>query len=203
MLTKRQTTRDAYNPIRGLTMARLVAMEDSAERGQYADLQWFYHHMERSNVTIQSAMSRRLAFLDAVDWEIRQVENADPTLANEQADFLRYTYDRIAIFKEASRFLASSLFRSYAHLEKAFTGYGNLVARLKPIEPWFWVRQNRFAPWQFNPDSHSVNNAGQPVDRRNFVILEAPALHRAIARHFFSKALAFADWDIALETCAN
>ena len=60
MLTKRQTTRDAYNPIRDLTMARLVAMEDSAERGQYANLQWFYHHMERSDVTIRSAMSRRV-----------------------------------------------------------------------------------------------------------------------------------------------
>ena len=48
MLTKRQTNRDAYNPIQGLPMARLVAMEDSAERGQYSDLQWFYHHMERA-----------------------------------------------------------------------------------------------------------------------------------------------------------
>ena len=108
-------------------MARLVAMEDSAERGQYADLQWFYHHMERSDVTIQSAMSRRLAFIDAVDWEIRQVENADPTLANEQADFLRYAYDRIANVKEASRFLGAALFRGFSHLEKSYTGYGNLA----------------------------------------------------------------------------
>ena len=35
-LNKKQTWRDFYNPIRGLTMTRLVAMEDQAERGQFA-----------------------------------------------------------------------------------------------------------------------------------------------------------------------
>ena len=58
-LTKKQTWRDFYNPIRGLTMARLVAMEDQAERGQYADLQWFYYFMEKTDVTIMSASARR------------------------------------------------------------------------------------------------------------------------------------------------
>ncbi len=59
-------------------MARTVAMEDAAERGQHADLQWFYHYMERVDVTIQSAIARRPAFVDALDWEIRTVEGADP-----------------------------------------------------------------------------------------------------------------------------
>jgi hypothetical protein len=47
-------------------MSRVVAMEDAAERGQFADLQWFWHHMERTEVTVQAALARRLAFIDAV-----------------------------------------------------------------------------------------------------------------------------------------
>jgi phage gp29-like protein len=203
MLLKRQTWRDFYNPIRGLTMARLVAMEDQAERGQHADLQWFYHHMERSDVTIMSAIARRLAFIESLDWEIRAVENADPVLAAEQADLLRYAYDRIANFKEAAAFLAGAIFRGFAHVEKVYTGYGNLVSRLEPVEQWFWVRPVPQSAWRFNSESRPHESAGQIVDRRHFCVMESLPLHRAIGRHFFSKQLALADWDVALETSAN
>ena len=203
MLTKKPSWRENYNPIRGLTMTRLVGLEDSADRGQPGDLQWFYYHMERSDVTIQAAVARRLAFLDSVDWEIRQVENADPALATEQADFLRYAYDRIANFKEASRNLARSLFNGYAILEKSFTGYGNLVNRLDLIEPWYWIRPQKYPDWRFNPDARSTEQIGEAVQRDHLCIMESPPLFRAIGRHFFCKSLAFADWDQALETCAN
>ncbi|MFH0880952.1 MAG: DUF935 family protein [Lentisphaerota bacterium] len=203
MLIKKQTWRDFYNPIRGLTMARLVAMEDQAERGQYADLQWFYYHMERSDVTIMSAIARRLSFLDSLDWEIRMVDNADPVLAQEQADLLRYAYDRIANFKQATCFLALSLFRGFSMMEKVYTGYGNLVARLEPIEQWFWIRKGFMGDWRFNPDSKSQDSKGEPIDPKDFCMMESTPLNRAIGRNFFSKQLAMADWDVALETSAN
>ena len=203
MLAKKQTWRDYYNPIKGLTMARLISMEDQAERGQYADLQWFYYFMERSDVTVMSAIARRLSFLNSLDWEIRLVESADPTLAQEQADFLRYAYDQVENFKEASYVLALSLFRGYAHLEKIYAEQNSLVTHLQPIEQWFWIKKGMFGDWRFNPDSRSQESEGQIVSRQNFCIMESPALHRAIGRHFFSKSLALADWDIALETSAN
>src|SRR5512139_3005871 len=112
------TWRDWYNPLKGLSMSRIVAMEDAAERGQFADLQWFWHHMERTDVTVQAAIARRLSFIDSIDWEIRASESADPVLAAEQAELLTYAYNRIANFKEATKFLASSLFRGFAHVEK-------------------------------------------------------------------------------------
>ncbi len=120
MLHRPTTTwRDHYNPLRGLTMSRIVGMEDATERGQHADLQWFYHYMERVNVTIQSAIARRLAFVDALDWEIRTVEGADPVLAQEQADLLRYAYDRIDNLKQAAhdlgRFRPFMKRKEYAH----------------------------------------------------------------------------------------
>ena len=202
-LNKKQTWRDFYNPIRGLTMTRLVAMEDQAERGQFADLQWFFYHMERSDVTIMSAIARRLSFLDSLDWDIHIAEGSDPYLANDQADLLRYAYDRISNFKQATYFLAGSLFRGFAHVEKVYTGYGNLVSRLEPVEQWFWIKKGMFGDWRFNAESRSQESQGVAIDRRNFCIMESVPLNRAIGRHFFSKSLANADWDVALETSAN
>jgi phage gp29-like protein len=63
--------RDAYNPLRGLGMARLVSLLEAGERGEYADLQWFYHFMERSDPMIYAVLQRRRAALLAVDWDIR------------------------------------------------------------------------------------------------------------------------------------
>ena len=202
-LVKRQSSREFYNPIRGLSLSRLVALEDQAERGQHADLQWFYYHMEKADVTILAAMARRLAFIDALDWEIKQVENADPVLAQEQAGVLRYAYDRIANLKEATRFLAGALFRGFAHLEKIYTGWGRYVSRRELREQWYWIKKLPGGEWAFNPESKSVDQQGLPVDRRDFCVLEASPIHRAIGRHFFSKTLAFADWDTALENSAN
>jgi hypothetical protein len=52
--------RDAYNPLRGLSMPRLVSLLEAGERGQYADLQWFYHYMERSDAMVSGTWGRIL-----------------------------------------------------------------------------------------------------------------------------------------------
>ena len=69
--------RDSYNPLRGLNMCRLVSMLEAGERGQYADLQWFYYFMERSDAMIASVIQRRRAALLSVDWDIRLVAGRD------------------------------------------------------------------------------------------------------------------------------
>ncbi|MCX6997011.1 MAG: DUF935 family protein [Kiritimatiellaeota bacterium] len=57
-------------------MPRLVTLLEAGERGQYADLQWFYHYMERSDAMVFAVMQRRRAALLACDWDIRQVAEA-------------------------------------------------------------------------------------------------------------------------------
>ena len=203
MLWNRNSWRDWYNPLRGLSIARLVALEDAAERGQPADLQWLYHHMERADVTVQAALARRLSFTDSLDWEIRAVEAADPALAADQAALLRHAYDRVANLREATRFLAAGIFRGFAHLEKLTSARDGLVYRLEPVEQWYWMRPGRSGPWRLNPESRSHEAKGEPVERERLCVFEAPAVNRAISRHFFAKTLAFADWDLALETSAN
>jgi len=140
----------------------------------YADLQWFYHYMERSDAMIHAVIQRRRAALLACDWDIRlcppeageariqksesriQKKTGDQVLADEQAAFLREAYDRVENFRDAVSFLFSGLFRGYAHLEKHFSPSG-LVTRLEPVEQWFWVRDGIFGAWEY-PSSRQFHS---------------------------------------------
>ena len=68
---KSNAWREFYNPLRGLSLPRLVSLLEAGERGQYADLQWFYHFMERSDAMVFSVIQRRRAALLACDWDVR------------------------------------------------------------------------------------------------------------------------------------
>lgn len=70
---KNNSWRDQYNPLRGMGLPRLLGLLDAGERGQYADLQWFYHFMERSDAMVFSVLQRRRAALLSCDWDIREV----------------------------------------------------------------------------------------------------------------------------------
>lgn len=86
--------------------------------------------MVQTDVTVAAAVHNRLSHIGALDWEIRTVETADPILAQEQADVLRYAYDRIENLTEAATKLAYGLFTGYTLLEKIRTGYSKLIKRL-------------------------------------------------------------------------
>jgi phage gp29-like protein len=196
--------RDHYNPLRGLTMGRLVSMEEAYDRGDPADLQWFWHHMMQSDVTVASAFNKRLSHINALDWEIRTIETADQVLAEEQREVLRYVYDRIDNLTEAATKLAGALFTGYAILEKIRTGYGKMIERLDYIEPWYWNYDRKRDLWRFNADARPGLEAGEIADKERLLIYKPfTPLFKSIARHFFSKQLALADWDLALENGAN
>jgi len=109
--SKNHKWRDQYNPLRGLSLPKLVSLLESGERGAYADLQWFYHYMERSDAMIHAVIQRRRAALLACDWDIRVSadEDADKGLAAEQSSFLREAYDRVENFRDAVSFMFSPL----------------------------------------------------------------------------------------------
>ncbi len=91
--TKDHGWRDNYNPLRGMSMPKLISLLEAGERGEYADLQWFYYYMERSDAMIYSVLQRRRAALLAVDWDIRVVARGD---GRETADRRPQTVDRKA-----------------------------------------------------------------------------------------------------------
>lgn len=192
--------RDQYNPQRGLSLPKLISLLEAGERGAYAELQWFYHYMERSDAMIHAVIQRRRAALLACDWDIRVSadEDVDKGLAAEQASFLREAYDRVENFRNAVSFLYSGFFRGYAHLEKHFSSSG-LVTRLEPVEQWFWVRDGIFGSWEYNQTATSGLTHGTPVDYANFLTLESVPLNRMLAILYLRKNLSQKDWDSFLE----
>jgi phage gp29-like protein len=192
--------RENLNPLRGLTMERIVRLIEEGERGAFADVQWFYQGMERADSLIATVIARRRAALMSAEWNVRMDENpSDPALAKEQADFLMAEYDRVGNLREAVTFLATAAFRGYAHLEKHFGAKGE-VTRLEPVEQWFWCRKGMFGDWQYNAGAKAGIVEGKKISRENFIILEAPcAIDRMLAVYYFRRNLALKDWDGYLE----
>ncbi|VGO14626.1 hypothetical protein PDESU_03191 [Pontiella desulfatans] len=194
-LQKNHGWRDAYNPLRGLNLSRLTALQEAGERGQYADLQWLYYYMERSDAMIHSVIQRRRAALLSLDWDIRIVSQAqhDPR-AQQQADFLRMAYDNIDNFREAVSFLFTGFFRGFAHLEKHWAANG-LIERLEPVEQWFWLRDGLFGDWEYNAGANPGTLRGEPIESADFIIHETAALDRILSVLYLRKNLSQRDWD--------
>ena len=196
--------RDHYNPLRGLSLARIVAMEEAAARGDKADLQWLWQQMQDTDVTVASAVAKRLGAIEALDWEIRTIEGSDAILAAEQEAVLRYAYERVQNLQEAARWVAFANFTGYTFLEKIRTGYGPFIKRLEYIPCQYWAYEANTKRWFFNPEARSGYRGGEEADRGELIVHEVAApLFKPICRHFFSKQLALADWDVALENGAN
>jgi phage gp29-like protein len=206
---KNNAWRDQYNPLRGMGLPKLMALLDAGERGQYAELQWFYHFMERSDAMVYSVMQRRRAALLGCDWDVKQVsgdrcqvsgrgEVADEVLAGEQVAFLREAYDGIENLRDAVSFLFSGFFRGYAHLEKHYAESG-MIRRLEPVEQWFWVRDGMYGAWEYNQNAVSGRNRGVPIEEENFVILDTVALNRLLSVLYLGRSLTLKDWDSFLE----
>jgi phage gp29-like protein len=197
---KSNAWRDAYNPLRGMNLGRLMSMMDAGERGEYADIQWFYHFMERSDPMVFAVMQRRRAALLACDWDIRLAvgEGGDEMLADEQAAVLREAYERVENLRDAVSFLFTGFFRGFGHLEKHYAPSG-LVTRLEPVEQWFWVRNGMYGPWEYNQNAVSGRKRGDPIDPNNFVILDTVPIDRLLSLLYLGRTLAQKDWDSFLE----
>jgi phage gp29-like protein len=212
--TKDNQWREYFNPLRGLSIPRMVSLLEAGERGQYADLQWCYYYMERSDSMIFSVLQRRRAALLDCDWNVRQVAPepgvfrhagrrlriagpVDDVLAQEQVDCLRAVYDGIENFDAAVSFLFTGVSRGFAHLEKNYGTDGEIV-RLEPVEQWFWLRDGMFADWEYNQNAVSGRRRGLPIEPDNFLILETTPLNRMLSLLYLRRVISQRDWDAYL-----
>ncbi len=215
LVAKANRWRDNYNPLRALSMARVVSLLEAGERGEFAELQWAYKFVEKRNATCRALILRRASALLKLDWDIKVPEILPPgvtqAMADEQQKTLRSWYDRIANLREAIRELALAEFRGFAHLQiqsddgkkagiDALEGEGSI--RLTPLHQWFWVRDGSAGGWGWNPEAALTGWEGTPAERRvdpdwwGLIIREVSMPIDELALiGFVRKGMSQKDWD--------
>lgn len=194
--------RDQYNPLRGLTMRRAVALLEEEDRGAYADLQWTYRAIERQDETLGALIERRTSAINQLDWDIKlrdDIPQEKREIAARQARALRAAYEHVDNLTDALEALAMASFRGFTHLEKVEDAAGR-VHRLELVPQWHWVREGINGPWQLNLKSTIGVTKGEQVDLRRFIIREVdrPINRVALICHV-RKGLSQKDWDAYVE----
>ena len=157
------TSREQNNPLRSLTIARAISLMESAQRGDYLELQWLYNFIEQTEAVLIALQERRFGRLAEMDWQIKAIpqnrrrRTFDQALADEQTAALAEQYDRIDNLKDAIEHLAGATFRMYSHLNIQ-RDPANDINHLEPLDQWNFLRDGMFGDWFWNPDA-TINSA--------------------------------------------
>lgn len=161
LVRQSNTWRDNYNPLRGLGIARVVAILEAADRGDYAELQLVMRKIERRYPVLKGLKTRRLSALEKLDWEIKIVDELPEGFSQAQAEaqqkFLRSRYELIGNLTEAIGFLVTPEFRGYAILQKHRCADGGpndgAVCELHWLPQDQFSRDGQFGDFYYNKDS--------------------------------------------------
>lgn len=209
-ITRANVWRDSYNPLKGLTMRKVVRLLEDGERGAYADLTWTYRFIEKRDATLRGGKRSLIGGLTEKPWKIAGVpdnelpEGATPKMRDDQVKRLRQAYDAIDNLREAKEHIAGAEFRGFAHLEKHYAVGGKNdgeVFHLEPVEQWYMCRDGLNGAWMYNEGARAGVTTGQPIDPANFIIREVEDPIDEIALiAFVRKNLSQKDWDGFIET---
>ena len=164
----------ATNPLRGLNMSRVVCELEAGQRGEYAQLQWLYHFIEKRDATLRGAKRRILAALTKLDWDIKIQSDLDDSLkamAENQRIKLKAEYKGTAGLRTAFKAMALSEFRGYCHIEKHFNPDGS-ISKLMPVPQWHWCKKGYYGEWLYQADASAGGISGDAVVATNFLIRE-------------------------------
>ena len=187
-----------HNPLRGLTMSRVVSELEAGQRGDLSNLQWLYHFIEKRDATLRGAKRRILSALLKLDWDIKiqsDLSADDQAKAEKQAEKLKAAYRGIKGFRRALKHLALAEFRGFAHVEKHFGTGGEIIA-LEPVPQWHWCKNGYYGDWQFQENALHGGVSGVDIKPENFLIREVEDPINEIALIAFTrKALSSKDFD--------
>lgn len=201
--------RDNYNPLRALTIARLLALFEQAERGAYSEIQLTLRKAEKRFPVLKGFIEKLLSSVEELDGKVRIKEElpdgATPEMAENQRKFLQQRYDLLKNFKTSIAQIALADVRGYAVLQKHRYQDGaneGAVEELYWIEPWCWVRDGFYGDFYYNENSQfgiglgscaatlgEKNRIGSgAMPREDFVIRESESPLYEIA------LIAFVNW---------
>ena len=149
--------RDNYNPLLGLTLSRLKAIFEFAERGAFAELQLTLRKAEKRFPILKGFVEKLLSCIEELPWDVKIKKQlpagANQDMAEKQQQFLRARYDLLKNFTASIAQLALADVRGYAVLQKhRYDGGENdgAVQELYWIEPWCWARDGYYGDFYYN-----------------------------------------------------
>lgn len=187
-----------YNPLRHLSVARVVSLLEASEQGYLADLTWLYRFVEKREAVTSALKMRRMAALGAAQYavELEPEAEEDPAKKSEaeaQREALKRAFGNIDNMTEAWCWLGMATFRGYAHLEKVYDHRG-MIRHLEPVPQWFWCQPFPRAEWQYNAKAANTNR-GEPVDESDYLVREVEtSIDELAALKFVPKTTSLKDW---------
>lgn len=180
------------------TRRRAVQLAEAYFRGEMADLQWAYFWIEQTDADLLALLECRFGRLLEMDYNIKVAKDADETLADAQADYLRERFDAIDNLYEAIEHLGMAAFRGFAHCEKWFTD--GEITHLEIVDQWNVVRDGLYGGWKYNPDARVTRFAALPetnvLPPEQFLFRQVRRPINRIALFKFVRAnLSDKDWD--------
>ena len=202
--------REAYNPMRGLTIERCVRYLEEYQQGIMANVQWLFAHIEGQDATLMTVIENLDAAIGEIDWDIAQVSpdsrRYDAVLAAEQEACLRSAYERIENLEEAISHLVLARFRGFSHVAPWCRLEGRLdtLYRLQPINQWNMVRQGLTGPWAYNPAADPISyeqaRADYRLGREDVIVRERTRyINRLGLIKYIRSTTAEKDWDAYVE----
>lgn len=193
------TWRAQFNPLRHLTLAKVVLLLQQAEMGYFADLMWLYKFIEKRDATLRAVKERRLNAIKKLDWAIKIKDGYEGAQANQQQEYLQSIYEGIDNLNEAFKTMAMATFRGFAHLEKHINSDGD-ITHLEPVPQWLWARKLPMRDWLYNQRAIQ-SSMGIPINPASFIIreVEDPVDEIAVIA-FIRKSMSQKDWDGFIET---
>lgn len=200
-------SREQYNPLRGLTIARAVSLLEQGQRGEFADLMWTYRFVEETDPDLLALVERRTAALCEMDYNIKRTpadhKNFDEKLADEQAEALREAYDNIENLYEAIEHFELAAFRGFSICQPHRKTDGRIF-KLECLDHWNFVRNGLYGDWYWNPEAQSTNYTGlgesAKLKKSDIIVHE---VRRAVDRigliKFVRANLSEKDWDAFIE----
>lgn len=186
------------NPLRGLTMSKVVTHLDRAQFGFYSNLAWLFSYVERREPVLVGLKSRRQSALGKLDWTIETNGRiaADPKLNDQveaQKKFLEEVYAAIDNLEEAWKWLGMSTFRGFAHLEKCYDENG-VITHLQPVDQWYFGRRYPSKTWLYDRDAMD-RAAGVPILNEDWIVREQEGCLDEIAVIYYVwKVTEMKDW---------
>ena len=161
MIRKSNFWRDNYNPLRSLTIARLMAIFEQAERGAFAELQLTLRKAEKRFPVLKGFIEKLLSSIEELEWNVKIMdplpEGATPEMAKAQCCFLKRKYQLLQRFQATLGQIALADVRGYCVLQKRRYRDGGpndgAVSELYWLEPWCFSRDGYYGDFFYNENS--------------------------------------------------